>query len=186
MVQQEDGTFKSSPFYIRFGKKALITAKDLTVDIEINGQQVDLHMKLGETGDAYFVGESESLSSENKSSSTESVHEEKTPPKPVESTSDPEPSPTITVTDTGHPRSESIPVKSPQKQDNLLNGTKSSPKYNFFSDGEITPDMTSPAVSRPASPKSDSEADLIKVAIFRALVNSQFGPNRFVKRPALN
>ena len=32
----------------------------LQVDIEINGEAVDLHMKLGEAGEAFFVQESES------------------------------------------------------------------------------------------------------------------------------
>ena len=32
---------------------------------------------------------------------------------------------------------------------------------NFFSDGDITPELTSPAVSRPPTPKSDTELDLV-------------------------
>lgn len=31
------------------------------VDIEINGEPVDLHMKLGDNGEAFFVEENESL-----------------------------------------------------------------------------------------------------------------------------
>lgn len=31
------------------------------VDIEINGEPVDLHMKLGDNGEAFFVEESENL-----------------------------------------------------------------------------------------------------------------------------
>ncbi|KAK3088821.1 hypothetical protein FSP39_024180 [Pinctada imbricata] len=59
IVQQEDGTFLSSPFHVRFGKIGVLRAREKRVDIEINGKPVDLQMKLGESGEAFFVTELE-------------------------------------------------------------------------------------------------------------------------------
>ncbi|KAL5014363.1 hypothetical protein ScPMuIL_008633 [Solemya velum] len=55
IVQQEDGSYLSSPFHVRFGKMGVLRAKEKLVDIEINGKPVDLQMKLGEAGVAFFV-----------------------------------------------------------------------------------------------------------------------------------
>ncbi len=57
IVQQEDGTFLSSPFHVRFGKLGVLRSREKVVDIEINGDPVDIHMKLGESGEAFFVSE---------------------------------------------------------------------------------------------------------------------------------
>ncbi|XP_070209422.1 phosphatidate phosphatase LPIN2-like [Littorina saxatilis] len=57
IVKQEDGSYHSSPFHVRFGKLGVLRAREKIVDIEINGQPVDLHMKLGEAGEAFFVQE---------------------------------------------------------------------------------------------------------------------------------
>lgn len=59
VVQQEDGTLVSSPFHVRFGKMGVLRSREKMVDIEINGEPVDIHMKLGETGEAFFVEEVE-------------------------------------------------------------------------------------------------------------------------------
>lgn len=37
----------------------LLTVFPLQVDIEINGESVDLHMKLGDNGEAFFVQETD-------------------------------------------------------------------------------------------------------------------------------
>jgi phosphatidate phosphatase LPIN len=77
IVQQENG-FMSSPFHVRFGKLGVLHSREKVkpvnnyfsharliwlpcqvVDIEINGELVDIHMKLGESGEAFFVTESE-------------------------------------------------------------------------------------------------------------------------------
>jgi len=55
VVEQEDGTFKSSPFHVRFGKLGVLKAKEKIVDLEINGCPVALQMKLDDTGAAFFV-----------------------------------------------------------------------------------------------------------------------------------
>jgi phosphatidate phosphatase LPIN len=59
VVEQEDGTFKSSPFHVRFGKMGVLKAKEKIVDIEINGFPVEINMKLDDTGAAFFVEEIE-------------------------------------------------------------------------------------------------------------------------------
>ncbi|KAK7468227.1 hypothetical protein BaRGS_00036550 [Batillaria attramentaria] len=59
IVKQEDGSYLSSPFHVRFGKLGVLRSRQKVVDIEINGQPVDLHMKLGEAGEAFFVQEVE-------------------------------------------------------------------------------------------------------------------------------
>ncbi|KAH9395753.1 Lipin-3 [Tyrophagus putrescentiae] len=57
IVEQADGSFKCSPFHVRFGKMGVIRSKEKIVDIEINGIPVDIHMKLGDSGEAYFLEE---------------------------------------------------------------------------------------------------------------------------------
>ncbi|XP_055977654.1 phosphatidate phosphatase LPIN3 [Sorex fumeus] len=57
VVQQEDGSFRCSPFHVRFGKLGVLRSREKVVDIEINGEPVDLHMKLGDSGEAFFVQE---------------------------------------------------------------------------------------------------------------------------------
>lgn len=57
IVEQPDGTFMCSPFHVRFGKLGVLRSREKIVDIEINGEPVDIHMKLGESGEAFFVEE---------------------------------------------------------------------------------------------------------------------------------
>ncbi|XP_044273880.1 phosphatidate phosphatase LPIN1 isoform X1 [Varanus komodoensis] len=59
VVRQPDGTLQCSPFHVRFGKMGVLRSKEKVVDIEINGESVDLHMKLGDNGEAFFVEETE-------------------------------------------------------------------------------------------------------------------------------
>uniref|UniRef100_A0A8C5GMM8 phosphatidate phosphatase n=1 Tax=Gouania willdenowi TaxID=441366 RepID=A0A8C5GMM8_GOUWI len=60
VVRQPDGSFQCSPFHVRFGKLGVLRSKEKIVDIEINGESVDLHMKLGDNGEAFFVEYDES------------------------------------------------------------------------------------------------------------------------------
>jgi len=55
VVQQEDGSFKCSPFHVRFGKLGVLKAREKIVDVEVNGNEVSLKMKLDDTGAAFFV-----------------------------------------------------------------------------------------------------------------------------------
>ncbi|XP_052892146.1 phosphatidate phosphatase LPIN3 [Anopheles moucheti] len=57
VVEQPDGSFMSSPFHVRFGKLGVLRSREKVVDIEVNGEPVDLQMKLGESGEAFFVEE---------------------------------------------------------------------------------------------------------------------------------
>ncbi|XP_047446384.1 phosphatidate phosphatase LPIN2 isoform X2 [Mugil cephalus] len=59
VVRQRDGTYQCSPFHVRFGKLGVLRSKEKVIDIEVNGEPVDLHMKLGDNGEAFFVQESE-------------------------------------------------------------------------------------------------------------------------------
>uniref|UniRef100_A0A671XJD2 phosphatidate phosphatase n=1 Tax=Sparus aurata TaxID=8175 RepID=A0A671XJD2_SPAAU len=61
VVRQPDGSFQCSPFHVRFGKLGVLRSKEKIVDIEINGECVDLHMKLGDNGEAFFVEENENM-----------------------------------------------------------------------------------------------------------------------------
>ncbi|XP_058259454.1 zgc:123305 [Hemibagrus wyckioides] len=64
VVRQPDDSLQCSPFHVRFGKLGVLRSKEKVVDIEINGEPVDLHMKLGDNGEAFFVEENESLEAE--------------------------------------------------------------------------------------------------------------------------
>ncbi|XP_065809166.1 phosphatidate phosphatase LPIN1 isoform X2 [Labrus bergylta] len=59
VVRQPDGSLQCSPFHVRFGKMGVLRSREKVVDIEINGEPVRLHMKLGENGEAFFVEETE-------------------------------------------------------------------------------------------------------------------------------
>uniref|UniRef100_A0A3Q3G0K8 phosphatidate phosphatase n=1 Tax=Labrus bergylta TaxID=56723 RepID=A0A3Q3G0K8_9LABR len=64
VVRQPNGSFQCSPFHVRFGKLGVLRSKEKIVDIEINGESVDLHMKLGDNGEAFFVEENENMESQ--------------------------------------------------------------------------------------------------------------------------
>uniref|UniRef100_A0A668AU86 phosphatidate phosphatase n=1 Tax=Myripristis murdjan TaxID=586833 RepID=A0A668AU86_9TELE len=59
VVRQPDGSLQCSPFHVRFGKMGVLRSREKLVDMEINGEPVDLHMKLGDNGEAFFVQETE-------------------------------------------------------------------------------------------------------------------------------
>uniref|UniRef100_A0A665WVG2 phosphatidate phosphatase n=1 Tax=Echeneis naucrates TaxID=173247 RepID=A0A665WVG2_ECHNA len=59
VVRQRDGTYQCSPFHVRFGKLGVLRSKEKIIDIEVNGEPVELHMKLGDNGEAFFVQETE-------------------------------------------------------------------------------------------------------------------------------
>lgn len=56
VVKQKDESFLCSPFHVRFGKLGVLRSKEKVVDIEINGQPIDIRMELGENGEGLFVG----------------------------------------------------------------------------------------------------------------------------------
>ncbi|KAJ8772840.1 hypothetical protein K2173_028017 [Erythroxylum novogranatense] len=60
VVEQPDGSFKSSPWYVRFGKfQGVLKAKETIVNISVNGVDANFHMHLDQRGQAYFLKELE-------------------------------------------------------------------------------------------------------------------------------
>lgn len=60
VVQQPDGSFKSSPWYVRFGKfQGVLKARERVVTICVNGVEAGFPMYLDHKGEAYFVKECE-------------------------------------------------------------------------------------------------------------------------------
>ncbi|XP_047971030.1 phosphatidate phosphatase PAH1-like isoform X1 [Salvia hispanica] len=58
VVKQHDGTFRSTPWYVRFGKfQGVLKGAEKLVRIEVNGVEADFHMHLDNSGEAYFVRE---------------------------------------------------------------------------------------------------------------------------------
>ncbi|KAI7737502.1 hypothetical protein M8C21_020987 [Ambrosia artemisiifolia] len=58
VVRQEDGSLKSSPWYVRFGKfQGVLKAKERVVDINVNGVDAGFSMYLDPRGEAYFLRE---------------------------------------------------------------------------------------------------------------------------------
>ncbi|XP_042513805.1 uncharacterized protein LOC122088566 isoform X2 [Macadamia integrifolia] len=60
VVQQPDGSFKTSPWYVKFGKfQGVLKTKEKVVSIAVNGVEADFHMYLDHKGEAYFLRELE-------------------------------------------------------------------------------------------------------------------------------
>lgn len=58
VVQQQDGTFRSTPWYVRFGKfQGVLKGAEKIVRISVNGVEADFHMCLDNSGEAYFLRE---------------------------------------------------------------------------------------------------------------------------------
>ncbi|CAA2997007.1 phosphatidate phosphatase PAH1-like isoform X1 [Olea europaea subsp. europaea] len=56
VVKQQDGAFRSTPWYVRFGKfQGVLKWSEKVVRIEVNGVEADFHMYLDSAGEAYFV-----------------------------------------------------------------------------------------------------------------------------------
>lgn len=60
VVEQSDGSFKSSPWYVRFGKfQGVLKSKEKIVRICVNGAEANFIMHLDNKGQAYFPKEME-------------------------------------------------------------------------------------------------------------------------------
>ncbi|PVU94635.1 hypothetical protein BB559_002945 [Furculomyces boomerangus] len=66
VVKDKEGELRCSPFHVRFGKLQLLRPSDKTasfinysVEIIVNDQKADFYMKLGESGEAFFVLETD-------------------------------------------------------------------------------------------------------------------------------
>ncbi|CAN7102782.1 phosphatidate phosphatase PAH2 isoform X1 [Brassica rapa] len=62
VVEQPDGTFKSSPWYVRFGKfQGVLKNRRNLIKIEVNGVDSGFTMYLAHTGQAYFLRQVEDV-----------------------------------------------------------------------------------------------------------------------------
>ncbi|GAB2258196.1 hypothetical protein Droror1_Dr00014356 [Drosera rotundifolia] len=60
-VQQQEGSFRSTPWYVRFGKfQGVLKGAEKIVKISVNGVEANFHMYLDNSGEAYFVREADS------------------------------------------------------------------------------------------------------------------------------
>jgi len=58
VVEQQDGSFKSSPWYVRFGKfQGVLKSREKVIDISVNGVRAGFQMYLDHKGEAYFLRE---------------------------------------------------------------------------------------------------------------------------------
>lgn len=60
VVEHLDGELACSPFHVRFGKFQILKPSQKKVEVIVNGQSTNIPMKLGESGEAYFVFETDS------------------------------------------------------------------------------------------------------------------------------
>lgn len=61
VVQQQDGSFRSTPWYVRFGKfQGVLKGAEKVVRITVNGVEANFHMYLDNSGEAYFIREVDS------------------------------------------------------------------------------------------------------------------------------
>ncbi|KAM4691808.1 phosphatidate phosphatase LPIN3-like [Rhinophrynus dorsalis] len=188
VVRQPDGSFLSSPFHVRFGKLGVLRSAEIGVDIEVNGEPVDLQMRLGENGEAFFIQEMDGT--EHPEVPSFSVSSPLLPqgPSPCVDSTDPSVSPhspltIISVSDTLSrrqrwskrrikKREEGIPGASEEEEGTMPAACESI--YYSFSD---LPEICSPSEvneffpcsedevlesekSQTPSPKSDSELEL--------------------------
>ncbi|KAG1337945.1 phosphatidate phosphatase PAH1 [Cocos nucifera] len=58
VVEQQDGTYRSTPWYVRFGKfQGVLKGAEKIVTITVNGVEANFHMYLDNSGQAYFMRE---------------------------------------------------------------------------------------------------------------------------------
>lgn len=60
VVDHPDGTLACSPFHVRFGKFQILKPSQKKVEVIVNGKSTNIPMKLGDSGEAYFVFETTS------------------------------------------------------------------------------------------------------------------------------
>lgn len=60
VVEHPDGTLACSPFHVRFGKFRILKPSQKKVEVIVNDKSTNIPMKLGNSGEAYFVFETSS------------------------------------------------------------------------------------------------------------------------------
>ncbi|XP_020275805.1 phosphatidate phosphatase PAH1-like [Asparagus officinalis] len=72
VVKQQDGTYRSTPWYVQFGKfQGVLKGADKIVRIFVNGVEANFHMYLDNSGEAYFLREVVPGSEENGQDSSD-------------------------------------------------------------------------------------------------------------------
>ncbi|XP_009990873.1 PREDICTED: phosphatidate phosphatase LPIN3-like, partial [Tauraco erythrolophus] len=158
VVRQPDNSFQCSPFHVRFGKLGVLRSKEKVVDIEINGEPVDLHMKLGDNGEAFFVQESE----ENEGSipfrlCTSPIPREESPEAVAQPSHGQEASSAEATLRKRRWRRRN--PKQKDMSDSELEGCKET-KSEMSAEEPCKLPAPSPTLSHPPSPKSDSELEI--------------------------
>lgn len=93
VVEQQDGSFKSSPWYVRFGKfQGVLKTREKVVNLSVNGVEANFHMYLDHKGEAFFlkevdVEEGESMLYPSSLSSGDERDEESNDRRPMKSKS---------------------------------------------------------------------------------------------------
>lgn len=65
VVEQPDGSFKSSPWYVRFGKfQVVMRAKEKIVNVSVNGVEADFYVYFDQRGEAHFLREAGNVEEE--------------------------------------------------------------------------------------------------------------------------
>ncbi|MCD9644115.1 hypothetical protein HAX54_032099 [Datura stramonium] len=73
VVEQPDGSLKSSPWYVRFGKfQGVLKAREKVVNITVNGVEASFYMYLDSRGRAFFIKEIDIEDGDSLSSSSSS------------------------------------------------------------------------------------------------------------------
>ncbi|XP_054797693.1 uncharacterized protein LOC129302851 isoform X3 [Prosopis cineraria] len=66
LVEQQDGSFKSSPWYVRFGKShGILRTEERMISINVNGVEANFHMYVDHKGQAFFLREVEAEEGES-------------------------------------------------------------------------------------------------------------------------
>ncbi|XP_028768511.1 phosphatidate phosphatase PAH2-like [Neltuma alba] len=66
LVEQQDGSFKSSPWYVRFGKShGVLRTEERMISINVNGEEANFHMYMDHKGQAFFLREVEAEEGES-------------------------------------------------------------------------------------------------------------------------
>ncbi|XP_059636954.1 phosphatidate phosphatase PAH2-like isoform X2 [Cornus florida] len=92
VVEQQDGSFKSSPWYVKFGKfQGVLKRNEKVVNISVNEVEADFHMYLDHKGEAYFLRDSDVVEEDEStlypSSSGEETEGQSSDRKPMKSKS---------------------------------------------------------------------------------------------------
>ncbi|CAN6346540.1 unnamed protein product [Urochloa humidicola] len=80
-VEQPDGSYRSTPWYVRFGKfQGVLKGAEKVVTITVNGVEASFHMHLDNSGQAYFMRELVPGREDSSTGSEEEVINEPEPP----------------------------------------------------------------------------------------------------------